>query len=142
MEKEQFALEALKLFPDDVRLVYHHFPDTESEISMMLAESLEIAGEQDKFWEMHDQLIENVPEDMEVIEDVAKKVGLNMDIFSELIKDGTYADVVLDAIEEAKEHGVESISLFVNETRHKYYPGTLDDLVNMINSELDKAANG
>ncbi len=130
------------MFPDKVRLVYHHFPDTESNVSMALAESLEFAGEQDMFWEMHDKLIERVPQNFEELAVIAEEAGLDIDNLYESIENGKYTDNVIDAIGEAKNHKVESISLFVNSTEYRHYPGKLDDLVIMINRELSKDIKG
>lgn len=44
-------------YPDDVRLVYRHFPLTEiHDKAQISAEASEAAGAQGKFWEMHDLL--------------------------------------------------------------------------------------
>ena len=45
-----------KEFPDDVRLVYRHFPLPQHEKARPAAEAAEAAGTQGKFWEMYDLL--------------------------------------------------------------------------------------
>jgi cyclophilin family peptidyl-prolyl cis-trans isomerase/protein-disulfide isomerase len=46
----------LKEFPQDVRLVYRHFPLPIHDKSRLAAQAAEAAGLQGKFWEMHDLL--------------------------------------------------------------------------------------
>jgi cyclophilin family peptidyl-prolyl cis-trans isomerase len=47
-------------FPDDVRLVYRHFPLIEiHDKAQLAAEAAEAAGAQARFWEMHDLLFAN-----------------------------------------------------------------------------------
>ncbi len=49
----------LEEYPDDVRFVYRHFPlpiHNNAELAARVAES---AGNQNKYWEMHDKLFEN-----------------------------------------------------------------------------------
>ncbi|MET0534010.1 MAG: thioredoxin domain-containing protein, partial [Steroidobacter sp.] len=55
------AAPALKLllqhFPEEVRLVFRHFPlESVHPHALMAAEVAEVAGAQGKFWEMHDLL--------------------------------------------------------------------------------------
>jgi cyclophilin family peptidyl-prolyl cis-trans isomerase len=47
---------SLDLYPEDVRLVYRHFPviGGENDNGIVAAKSTEAAGKQGKFWEMHD----------------------------------------------------------------------------------------
>lgn len=50
-------------FPEDVRIVYRHFPLASiHDKALLAAQAAEAAGLQDKFWEMHDFLYENAPE--------------------------------------------------------------------------------
>ncbi len=132
------ALQALEIYPDTVRLVYHHFPTTDSELSMKIAEALEAAGAQGKFWEMHDRIVADVPENMAQLQYVAHEVGLEMIAFDEAIKTGKYTDIILEAISLAKEHDVEDVALFINEMEYSKSPGTLEDLITAIEAELEQ----
>lgn len=47
-------------FPDDIRIVYRHFPLASIHDKALLAtQASEAAGQQGKFWQMHDYLFEN-----------------------------------------------------------------------------------
>jgi protein-disulfide isomerase len=48
-------------FPDDLRVVYRHFPLTQSHRNAFAAaKASEAAARQGKFWEMHDKIFENL----------------------------------------------------------------------------------
>ena len=50
-------------FPDDVRIVYRHFPLASIHDKALLAtQAAEAAGLQDKFWEMHNLLYDKAAE--------------------------------------------------------------------------------
>lgn len=132
------ALQVLELYPDKVILVYHHYPFIDSKVSWEIAESLEFAGDQDKFWEMHDQVTLNTPGDRSELIAAADDVGLNTDELIEALNSGQYYEIVKAAREEAQNRGVRDIALFINDTEYMKYPGTLDDLINAIDTELQR----
>jgi cyclophilin family peptidyl-prolyl cis-trans isomerase len=45
-----------KTFPQDVQIVYRHFPLPGHDKSMLASQAAEAAGKQGKFWEMHDAI--------------------------------------------------------------------------------------
>lgn len=49
-------------FPDKLRVVYRHFPLPIHNFSYLAAQAAEAAGQQKKFWEMHDLLFEQQEE--------------------------------------------------------------------------------
>jgi protein-disulfide isomerase len=51
--------EVLKKYPTQVRLVFHHFPLPIHRSAQLAAKAATCAGEQGKFWEMHDMLFLN-----------------------------------------------------------------------------------
>jgi cyclophilin family peptidyl-prolyl cis-trans isomerase/protein-disulfide isomerase len=50
--------ELQKKYPDDVRLVFRHFPLPSHNLALLAAQATEAAGIQGKFWEMHNRLFE------------------------------------------------------------------------------------
>lgn len=126
-----------------MRLVYHHYPSINSDFSLKIAESLEIAGSEGKLWEMHDRFTLDVPEDISELMVAAEEVGLDIVDFTESLDNGEYTEAVLVAIDEAQNRGVSGIALFINDTEYMKYPGTLDDLIHAIDEELKGiATNG
>lgn len=128
------------MYPDEVRLVYHHhpFPLSDSPLSWVLAESLEFAGTKDKFWEMHDGITLDMPHDVLELMVIAEGIDLDTDELNEALDSGKYFDIVREAKEEAESRGVDNIALFINDTEYMKYPGTLDDLINAIDAELQR----
>jgi protein-disulfide isomerase len=130
------ALQALDIYPSDVKMVYHHYPD--SELSWKLAEALEAAAEQGKFWELHDKFLEGVPADIDELKASARQIGLDMDRFEEALDNGLFQAKVILAKEEAVSRGVTGVGLFVNGQEYQYSPGTIDDLCSAIDKELER----
>jgi protein-disulfide isomerase len=72
-------------FTGQIRLVMKHVP-SESENAMLAAEAALAAWEQGKYWEMHDQLIENSPRfGREELSRYAGAIGLDMARFTEAL---------------------------------------------------------
>ena len=141
VEKELLLVQALDIYPDEIRLDYHHYPY--SEFSYQLAEALEVAGEQGKFWEMHDMIIQDVPDDISELTALAEDLGLDMERFNEALDSGEFYEKVRLAKEDAISDGVNYVLVFINGKEYKKYPGTLTDLCDAIDEELERIeANG
>lgn len=136
IDKEVMVLQAMSAYPGKIRVIHHHYPS--SGFYEELAESLEIAGEQGKFWEFHDRLIQNIPGDMTSLLGLAEDLGLDMGHFSEALNSGKYTETVKKAKEEAITRGVKRVSMFINGKEYEKSPGTLDDLYHAIDEELEK----
>lgn len=134
------ALQALDEYPEDIRLVYHHLP--QGTRSFQIAEALEFAGDQGKFWELHDRFVEDVPEDMDDLRDAVGDIGLDVNLFDEALNTGQYRAEVDRAIELAAEHGVDDLALFINNTEFTKYEPTFDDFKKVIEAELNEAEEG
>lgn len=128
------ALKAVQEYAGRVRFEYHPFPY--SDFGFTIAEALEAAGEQGKFWELHRAVIEKAPEDEEGLRALAEGVGLDMSALNEALEKGTYRARVEASVQAAKALGVKEVSLFVNGKEYRKYPGTFDDLRGMIDQEL------
>lgn len=81
---EPFVEQALKEFPDTLRLEYKHFPLTSiHQNAMNAAMAAEAAGKQGKFWEMHDLLFEKqdewaqLPDPTDKFVAYAQQIGLD-----------------------------------------------------------------
>lgn len=136
IDKEVMVLQALNAYPGKIRVIHNHYPS--SGYYEKLAESLEAAGEQGKFWEFHDRLIQNIPDDMTSLLGLAEDLRLDMGRFSAVINSGKYTETVRKAKEEAITRGVKHVSMFINGKEYEKSPGTLDDLYNAIDEELDR----
>ncbi len=78
----QPILEVLKAYPQDVNYILKNYPLPFHQQARPAAKAALAAGEQGKYWEMVDSLLEvgvNLSDDG--FKDIAKKVGLNVDKF-------------------------------------------------------------
>jgi protein-disulfide isomerase len=136
VEKEHMALQALDIYPTKVKVVYHPYPS--SEFGWKLAESLEAAAEQGKFWELHDLFLAGVPSNMSELKAYAQQIGLDVNRFEEALDTDTFKERVELAKQEAVSQGVTRNAVFVNGTEYQHSPGTISDLRSTIDEELER----
>lgn len=88
--------QALEKYPNDVRLVYRHFPLRSIHPNAApAAEASECAAEQGKFWEYHDELFANQGNLVRgTLLSIANNIGLNISSFEECIDSGRHAATV------------------------------------------------
>jgi len=110
--------QALEEFDGQIRLIYRHFPLSFHANSQKAGEASECAGDQDKFWEMHDMLFENQSAlDVASLKSYAADLGLNTSTFNNCLDSGTYAEKVSSGLIEGSEYGVQGTpATFVNGT--------------------------
>lgn len=104
-----------KEYPQDVRIVYRHFPlVTIHDKAALSAQAAEAAGKQDKFWEMHDLLFElqnewsglSVDQFQEWLIEQAGGLGLNKVRFVADLNSQAITDFVKDAWDRGAEIGL------------------------------------
>lgn len=83
-------------YPDDVRIVYKHYPlSTIHPNAQKAGEAAECAGDQGKFWEMHDKLFaNNTTLTVANYKTWAKELGLSESKFASCLDGGEKADDV------------------------------------------------
>jgi len=111
-----------KKHPDDIRLIFRHFPLTNMHLNAMLAaQATEAAGKQNKFWEMSELLLEGQqkwsyqkePEKMFI--SYAKQIGLNAEDFKKDLNSLDIKERINLDIERAKSLNLNSTpSVLVN----------------------------
>ncbi|MBU1149141.1 DsbA family protein [Patescibacteria group bacterium] len=104
---QETVKQILEQYPDDVILYYKHFPLSFHDNAQKAAEASECAGEQGKFWEMHDLLYAASSLSVEVFKGFAKDLGLNTGTFDSCLDDGKYAAKVAADTQEGIAAGVE-----------------------------------
>lgn len=117
-------------FGEDLRFVFRHFPRTNVHPhAEAAAEVAEAAGEQGKFWTMHDKLFENYNRlDGEHLIGYAEELNLDMEQFDRAITGRVYAGKVREDLQSGTESGVKGTpTYFINGIRHDA-PGDLDVL--------------
>lgn len=110
--------QVLEEFDGQVRLVFRHFPLSFHTNAQKAGEASECAGDQDKFWEMHDVLFENQSAlGVDSLKSYAADLGLNTSTFNDCLDNGTHATTVSDGLTEGATYGVQGTpATFVNGT--------------------------
>ena len=98
-----------------VKFVYKHFPITFlHENAKKAAEAAECAGEQEKFWEMHDFLFEKgVDGGMKTFMNYAKALNLDNAKFDQCLKSGVMAKKIEKDMQEGASLGIEGTPTFI-----------------------------
>ena len=105
----------------DVRYVWRHLPLNDVHPNTQLAaEAAEAAAEQGAFWQMHDKLLANQdrlrPSDLI---SYAEELGLDVDRFTDSLRNHTGAGRVAEDVDGADLSGVTGTpTFFINERRH------------------------
>jgi protein-disulfide isomerase len=108
--------EVVKAYPNDVRVVFRDFPLGFHPYAQKAAEAGQCAGEQGKFWPMHDWMFDH--QDQLAVEDLvgaAKSLGLDAKKFEACVTSGKQADAVRANQKAGESAGVKGTpAYFVN----------------------------
>jgi protein-disulfide isomerase len=108
--------QVLKTYGDKVRIVFKDFPLPNHPQAPKASEAAHCAGEQGKFWELHDRMFANqqalqVPQ----LKEYATALGLDMNAFNQCLDSGKHAARVSENIKSGTALGVGSTpTLYVN----------------------------
>lgn len=97
-----------------LRYVFRDLPISMRPRSRRAAEAAHCAGDQGRYWQMHDRLFAsaNATSD-DHLQVHAEVLGLDTDVFLACLNDGKRADVVLRSAEEAEELGISGTPTFL-----------------------------
>ena len=96
-----------------VKLVFRDFPLSFHENAQKAAEAAECAGEQEKYWEMHDKLFENQDAlDVSSLKTYSQQIGLNTREFNKCLDSGEMADEIKKDISDGESAGVSGTPAF------------------------------
>lgn len=127
----------LKMYPNDIRLVYKQFPLSMHPHARLAAAAALAANQQGKFWPMHDQLFHNFRQlSREHILALAKEIGLDMDRFTSDLASGKFDAVVNKDYRDGEEAGVEGTPAFFINGKHYNGPMELAEVKPLIEAEL------
>lgn len=123
-----------------VRWVFRDFPLEIHPHARLASRAAQCAGEQERFWEMHDALLwkqrewASLRNPQSKFEDYARDIGLDRRAFDECYSSARYDARVQVAFEEGRARGVSGTpTLFVNGTKLDGAP-TADELVRIVDS--------
>jgi len=131
----------LATYKDKVRFVWKDFPLTQIHPQAFKAgEAAHCAGDQGKYWELHDVLFgkqaELQPDDLKRH---ALTLGLDADMFNKCLDSSKYAERVRDGVAEGGQLGVNSTpTIFIN-GRRLSGAQPYEVFAQMIDEELSKA---
>ena len=97
----------LEQYPKDVRIVTKEFPLPMHKYARKAAAAALAAGEQGKYWEYHDKLLENYNRlsDQKFI-DIAREIGLDVEAFRKSMADPRHQRTITRDIQEGRRAGV------------------------------------
>lgn len=132
-------------YPQQVQLIYRHFPLPQHVHSRQVATLAEAAGQQGKFWEMHDKLFETQTQWTSMSKDEAtafflglsKQLGLDENKIKQELESDAYAAKIDADIAEGQRLGVNSTPTFFVNGR-KLNLRTFDELNTAVAQELKK----
>jgi protein-disulfide isomerase len=136
---------AVELFPNDVRLVYRHYPLRQIHPqAQAAAEAAEAAGIQGKFFEMHDLLFERQSSwagsssARSTFESYAEELELDLEQFKADVKSDAVKDKIDNDYSSGLQSGIQGTpSFFFNGTRIQN-PSGFEPLRQMIEAELKR----
>jgi protein-disulfide isomerase len=136
--------EILGRYPDKLRLEFHHFPLPQHRNAFLAAMAAEAAGDQGKFWEMHDALYRNQnvwvgdsqPEWYMLV--LAMQLGLDSNRFLPALRSDDMRDRVLQDVERAHQLQLDETPSFLINGQHVNIKPTIQDFVQVIEAQLHK----
>ena len=128
-------------YAKDLRIVFKQFPLPMHKDAQMGSEASLAAGEQGKFWEMHDILFKNQKAmTRQDVEKYAADLKLDMDKFKAALDKGTYKTQVTADMDMGKQFGVRGTpSFFINGKWQRGAPRAIDGLKKLIDDEKKAA---
>lgn len=128
---------------DELQIIYRHFPLPQHQLAREAAALAEIAGEQGKFWEMHDKLFETQTEWSGLTDAtafflrLAKQFDLDEDKVKQAMEEDTFKSTIDNDIAEGQSLKINSTPTFFLNGR-KLILQKFDDLGTIIEQELKR----
>ena len=128
------------VYGDDVRFAFRHFPLAFHQQAQKAGEAASCAGDQDRFWEMHDRLWANSsklrPADLK---EHASALGLDTEVFTQCLDSGRYASLVEEDAREGARLGVSGTPAFFINGRPLVGAQPFEVFARVIDDELERA---
>lgn len=114
-------------YPEKIKFVFRHFPLDNHSLSRVAAEAVEAAGNQGKFWEMHDMLYDRQNEwgdfskklseqqALEIFKNYAKELNLDVEKFYSDVSNKAHNSIINKDYNDGLASGVKATpTFFVN----------------------------
>ena len=129
--------QVLKAYPNQVRLVFRHFPLDFHAQAPKASEAALCAQDQNKFWEMHDKLFANQKAlEVPALKGYAKELGLDTGKFDKCLDSGEKAATVQADMADGKKVGVNGTPAFFINGILLSGAQPFDEFKSVIDSEL------
>lgn len=132
----------LAAFPDDVQIVYRHFPLPQHTNATPASLAAEAAGSLGKFWEMHDQLFSkqtewsNTANPETLFVNYAKTIGLDKSAFTDALAKKAGNDHINDDVASGRGFGVNSTPTFFLNGKKIANPRSFEEFSALVQTEL------
>ena len=136
--RAQPSIERLRAeYPDSVRVVFKHFPLSFHKRAINAHRAALAAGEQGKFWEMHDRIFENPRAlDAETMREHARALGLDEARFEQSFASDRLAEQIDRDVAEGRAAGVRGTPAFFINGRLLSGAQPFDRFKEMVDEEL------
>lgn len=142
---QPFVKKLRDAYPNQIQVIYRYFPLAQHPFGRQTAYLAQVAGEQGKFWEMHDKLFDtqtqwsglNSAEATAFFLDLAKQIGLDKGGVKQAVEDPAIKAKIDDDIAEGRQIGVNSTPTFYLNGRKLNLQG-FEDLNAVVAEELKK----
>ena len=123
-------------FPSDVRVVFKDFPLDSRPDSDRAAEAASCAGDQGRYWQMHDVLFANEDLSDPALRRYAARVGANVDTFMSCLNSGRHEEDWREDRRQGHVFGVNATpTFFVNGLMYEGLP-SYEELAGLVRGEL------
>src|SRR6266516_1263715 len=137
--------EILNRYPQQLRLEFHHFPlVTIHPNSMLASKAAEAAGEQGRYWEMHDALFDHQrewsdsPNAEPIFVALASQMGLDSNKFMQGLRSPQLQDRILRDVEQGQNAKVDAVPTFFINGERVHIKLSMEDFVQVIEAHLPK----
>jgi protein-disulfide isomerase len=138
-----FVKELLNRYPQQLRLEFHHYPLVSVHPNAMAgAMAAEAAGEQGKYWEMHDALLEHQhewgesPNPEPMLLGLASGLGLDLNQFRQSLHSSALQSKILQDVTQAQDLHIEGTPTFFINGEQIHPKLSMEDLVQLIDAHL------
>jgi predicted DsbA family dithiol-disulfide isomerase len=130
-----------EVYGDQVRFAFRHFPLAFHEQAQKAGEAAACAGDQDKFWEMHDRLWES-PGRLQpaALKEHAVVLGLDGEAFGQCLDSGRHASVVEEDAAAGSQLGVSGTPAFFINGRPLVGAQPFEAFAEIIDEEIARSA--
>lgn len=129
--------EIIDKYPDEIRLVFKHFPSAIIPDAILAHEAAMAAAEQGKFWEFQEKVsLHKGKLTEQVLVQYAKELELEARRFNKAIEDHRYREIIVHEMMEAKGFGVSSAPTFFINGRKLVGARSVNDFKRIIDEEL------